>query len=126
MRNDVPEGTEHTEIAGQRVQVSCMLGRDMMPGIDLDRRISVVARLEREGGGACESGATINEVWLMAGGKVARRTLEPWSVIIGWTFGTRDGPDWDDRYVDVVAHIRDAQGRDHFLVARNQLVGYCY
>jgi hypothetical protein len=126
MNGNVPSATEIAEVSGQRVRLACMLGRDMMPGVDLDRRISVLVRLEAQSGGGVESGAVIDEVWLRAGVKVARRTLEPWGLIVGWPFGTKDGPDWDDRRIDVVAHVRDERGRDHYLAAHDQLVGYCW
>lgn len=117
---------ETVNISGRAVRLRCSVGRDMMPGVFPDRRLGVAFRLDVEGGGALGGEWVIDEAWFRAGERIARASVKPLEGDDEWDFNTREGPDWDDPLVDVVAHLTDGRGGEHYLLAGGVRVGYCW
>lgn len=108
------------------MRLACAVGRDMMPGVFPDRRLSVVFRLEAEDGGAPSGEWSIDEAWFRAGERTASAKVRRFDGGYEWDFITREGPDWDDRVVDLVARVTDERGGEHYLFAGGVQVGYCW
>lgn len=112
----------------RRLILEAYLWRDFMPGPDMDARgLNAMVRARAvDQGPQLPAGLRIDFVWFRNGDAVWALVPQPDSTsslpaVVGSM--SRGGPEWEvGALVDVVARLRDAEGREYFLRADDQRI----